>query len=151
MVRPRAAEWWLALLLRLAGGVCLLALIPLWMPRSWIEAGCRWAGLGAFPAAPVAEYLARSVSALCAFYGGLLVAFSFDVRRYVPLVRYQALAIMILSASGVVVGCWGGMPLRLVGGDAAACWAYCVPMLVLAGRAGDERGQSEDAPDRPRG
>ena len=50
-------------------------------------------------------------------------------------------AFMILSASGVVVGEWAGVPLWFVGGDAAACWAYCVPMLVLARRV--ERGHTD--------
>jgi hypothetical protein len=132
MGQPPAAERWLVLLLRLVGGVCLLALVPLWMPRGWIEVGHRWAGWGEFPAAPIAEYLARSVSALSAFYGGLLVALSFDVRRYAPLVRYQAVAIMALSACGVVVGRWAGVPLWFVVGDAVACWVYCIAMLILA-------------------
>ena len=138
MGQPWTAERWLVLLLRLIGAVCLLALVSLWMPRSWIDAGHRWLGWGEFPAAPVAEYLARSVSALSAFYGGLLVALSFDVRRYGPLVRYQAVAIMTLSACGVVVGGAAGMPLWFAGADAVACWAYCVPMLVLTRRL--ERG-----------
>jgi hypothetical protein len=132
MGRPLSAERWLVLLLRLVGGVCLLALVPLWVPRGWIEAGHRWLGWGEFPAAPIAEYLARSVSALSAFYGGLLVALSFDVRRYAPLVRYQAAAIMALSACGVIVGRWAGVPLWFVGGDAVACWVYCLPMLILS-------------------
>jgi hypothetical protein len=122
------------------GGICLFALVSLWMPRSWIEAGHRWVGWGEFPAVPIAVYLVRSVSALSAFYGGLLIALSFDVRRYTPLIRYQAVAIMALSACGVVVGRWAGLPLWFVGGDAAACWAYCIPMLVLAGRV--ERGRA---------
>jgi hypothetical protein len=111
------------------------------MPWGWIDAAHRGLGWGAFPAAPVAEYLARSVSALSAFYGGLLVALSLDVRRYGPVIRYQAAAIMLLSASGVVVGRWGGVPWWLVGGDAAACWGYSLPMLVLAGRVA--RGRAE--------
>jgi len=134
MERPAAAERWLALLLRLIGGVCLLALIALWMPRGWMDAGHRWLGWGPFPDGPVAEYLARSASALSGFYGGLLVAFSTDVRRYAPLIRYQAAAIMLLSASGAVVGSWASMPLWFVGGDAVACWTYCVPMLLLVRR-----------------
>jgi hypothetical protein len=138
---PSVAERRLALLLRLIGGICLLALIPLWVPRSWIDVGHRWLGLGEFPTGPIAEYLARSVSALSAFYGGLLVALSFDVRRYGPLIRYQAVAIMVLAACGVVVGGWAGMPLWFVGGDAVACWAYCIPLLMLAGRV--QRGGAE--------
>src|SRR5579864_5940164 len=134
MRRALTAEDYLKLLLRAVGGLCLLALISLWMPRSWIEAAHRWLGWGEFPAAGIALYLARSVSALAAFYGGLLVALSFDVRRYLPLIRYQAVAIMALSACGIVVGTWAGLPLWFVAGDAAACWAYGVPMLLLAGR-----------------
>ena len=142
------AEWWLVLLLRLIGGVCLLALVSLWMPRNWIDTGHRWLGWGEFPAAPIAEYLARSVSALSAFYGGLLVALSCDVRRYSPLIRYQAVAIMLLSACGVVVGGWAGMPRWFVGGDAMACWAYGVPMLALAWRVERGRAESVAGPDR---
>jgi len=37
--------------------------------------------------------------------------------------------------SPTMVGRWAGLPLWFVGGDMAACWAYCVPMSVLAGRA----------------
>jgi hypothetical protein len=129
------AERSLALLLRVAGVVCLLALFPLWMPREWLDLGHRWLGLGAFPDSPIAEYLARSVSALSSFYGGLLVMLSGDVRRYAPVIGYQAVAIMVLSASGVVVGRWAGMPLWFVGGDAIACWAYCLAMLLLLRRA----------------
>ena len=131
--RP-AADRWLALLLRVIGGVCLLALIPLWMPRGWLNVGHRWLGLGTFPDSPVAEYLARSVSALCSFYGGLLILLAADVRRYAPLIRYQAAAILFLSASGVVVGHWAGMPLWFVGGDAVACWTYCIAILLLVRR-----------------
>ena len=134
MGQSAAAGYWLALLLRVVGGVCLLALAPLWMPRGWMAAGHRWLGWGPFPDGPAAEYLARSVSALSGFYGGLLVVLSTDVRRYAPVIGYQAAAIMLLSASGVVVGSWAGMPLWFVGGDAVACWVYCVAMLRLVRR-----------------
>jgi hypothetical protein len=108
----------------------------------------RW---GAFPADPVAEYLARSVSSLSAFYGGLQIALSFDVRRYGPLIRYQAAAILVLSACGVVVGSWAGMPLWFVGGDAVACWAYGVPMLLLVRRVNRGGADPGATPDRQRG
>jgi hypothetical protein len=149
MGRSSSAERWLVLLLRVVGGVCLLALVPLWMPRSWKDAGHRWLGWGPFPTSPLAEYLARSVSALSGFYGGLLVALAADVRRYAPLIRYQAAAIMLLSASGVVVGSWAGMPLWFVGGDAVACWAYCVPMLLLVRRVELGRAEPHARADRP--
>jgi hypothetical protein len=150
MGRAAAAEFRLALLLRVVGGVCLLAVVPLWMSRDWIEAGHRRLGWGPFPRDPVAEYLARSVSALGGFYGGLLVALAADVRRYAPVIRYQAVAVMLLSASGAVVGSGAGMPPWFVGGDAAACWAYCAAPLALVGRAGRGSAGRAAAADRPR-
>lgn len=154
---PPDAERHLARLLRATGAFVLLAIVPLWMPGAWIAATHRWLGLGEFPAAPIAEYLARSVSALCAFYGGLLVCLSTDVRRYLPLVRYQALAIMALTLGGVVVGRWAGMPWWFVGSDAVAGWICGGLTLALAGRVDAQRPQAPVAaasgatPDGPRG
>jgi hypothetical protein len=73
------SEHWLKLLLRVLGAICVLAVIPLFAPRSWLDAGHRFVGMGAFPEAPIAEYLARSVCALSAFYGGLLLLLARDV------------------------------------------------------------------------
>jgi hypothetical protein len=147
MNRRSDSDRLLALLLQCVGTVAMLAVVPLWMPREWIEVAHRWLGLGEFPISPIAEYLARSVSALCAFYGGLLVVLSFDVQRYAPLIRYQAIAIMTLSACGVVVGRWAGMPWWFVGGDAAACWAYGIPMLILVHRGKRCNAEQSDAAD----
>jgi hypothetical protein len=133
------AETWLKLLLRVLGGICVLALIPLSAPRSWLDAGHQSLGLGEFPTAPIAEYLARSVSALCAFYGGLLLLLAVDIRRYVNVIKYQAVAIMALSLIGVVAGVRAGVPAYLVIGDALGCWVFLLPILVLARRFNRER------------
>ncbi|MDX1965127.1 MAG: hypothetical protein SFX18_18430 [Pirellulales bacterium] len=121
-------------LLRLVGGVCALAILALFMPH-WlmVEMHARL-GLGEFPQAPIAEYLARSVSALCAFYGGLLIWLASDVRRYGPVIAYQATAIMICALSGLYLGLSAGMPLWFVGGDALACVAFGLPTLWLVAK-----------------
>ena len=131
-------ERWLRLLLRILGGICVLALIALFVPRSWLDAGHRFLGLGPFPAAPIAEYLARSVSALCAFYGGLLFLLACDVRRDLTIIRYQALAMMALSAIGNFAGVRAGLPAYLVVADTVGCWAFLLPILILAGRLNRE-------------
>src|SRR5687768_11378622 len=79
-------ESWIRSLLRLLGVICLLALFPFFIPRSWLDVGHRAVGLGEFPTAPIAEYLARSVCALCAFYGGLLLVLARDVQRYIAVI-----------------------------------------------------------------
>ena len=133
------AESWLQRLLRILGGICVLAVFPLFVPRSWLDNGHRWLGLGPFPTAPIAEYLARSVSALCTFYGGLLLALACDVRLYVGVIKYQAVAIMILSAIGIFAGVRAGLPAYLVIADALGCWVFLLPMLVLATRLSREQ------------
>jgi hypothetical protein len=132
------SESWLRLLLRILGWICVLALIPLVMPRSWLDVGHRYLGLGEFPSAPIAEYLARSVCALCAFYGGLLLLLAGDVRRFLSIIRYQAVAIMTLSAVGIFMGVRAGVPAFLVIADALGCWILLVPILILAARLNRE-------------
>ena len=127
-------ESWLKLLLRILGAICVLAVIPLFIPRTWLETGHQNLGLGHFPTAPIAEYLARSVSALSAFYGGLLLVLARDVRRFVSIIRYQALAIMALSAIGIFAGVRAGLPAFLVVADALGCWIFLLPILILARR-----------------
>jgi hypothetical protein len=130
------SEHWLKLLLRVLGAICVLAVIPLFAPRSWLDAGHRFVGMGAFPEAPIAEYLARSVCALSAFYGGLLLLLARDVRQYVSIIQYQAVAIMAFSAIGIFAGTRAGVPAYLVVGDAVGCWVFLLPILMLAGRLG---------------
>ena len=124
-------EQWLRRLLRLVGAVCLLAIIPWLMPRDWIVHTHAMIGLGAFPREPIAEYLARFSSALCAFYGGLLLLLSDDVCHFSRIITYQAIAIMLLSSLGIVLGSAAGIPLSWMTADAVTCWCYCLPTLWL--------------------
>ena len=89
-------------------------------------------GLGPFPTAPIAEYLARSVSALCVFYGGLLWVLARDPQRFAPIIKYQALAIMLFSAFGIFAGVRAGLPAVWVIADAIGCWIFLLPIYLLA-------------------
>jgi len=134
----------ISLLLRILGGICVLAVVPFFVPRTWINTGHRFLGLGEFPSAPIAEYLARSVSALCTFYGGLLLLLASDVQRFIRVIRYQAVAIMVLSALGIFAGVRAGIPAYLVIADAFGCWIFLLPILILAGRMNREASDSID-------
>jgi hypothetical protein len=122
----------LRLLLRALGVICLLAIVPLIMPSRWLDAAHQWMGLGSFPSEPIADYLARSVSSLCAFYGGLLLTLSCDVERFAPIINYQAFAIMLLSAFGIFAGTRAGLPTIWLIADAVGCWVFLLPIYLLS-------------------
>ncbi|MBI2477985.1 MAG: hypothetical protein HYV60_04860 [Planctomycetia bacterium] len=90
----------LVLALRVLGGIDMIAFIAVAMPIAWIRLGHQWSGLGDFPDAPIAGYLARSASALYALHGLTVVYMSFDVRRYWPLIRFLA---RVAIAHGIVM------------------------------------------------
>jgi hypothetical protein len=127
-------EFCLVLILRTAGIVCVLALVPLLMPRAGIVTTHELLGLGAFPEQPIAEYLARATSGLYAIFGGLLLLFATAPRRYAGAIAYQSVTILGLSLCGVWFGTAAGLPLLWLGLDAAACALYCLPTLWLLSR-----------------
>src|SRR5439155_12130024 len=129
-----SAENRLKLVLRVFGGVSVVAVFPFVMPWPWMGIVHEWLGMGALPDKPVVDYLARSTSALCALYGGLLLVLAMDVRRYASLIRFQAMAIMALSAIGAIFGLRGGMPAWWMLSDAASVWLFCGAMLILQKR-----------------
>lgn len=106
----RNAERYLALLLRLMGLLLLTALFAVFMPPGWMAAIHAWVGLGALPDAAIVAYLTRSESALYAVLGALMLYLSFDVRRYLPLIRFLALIRMAFGVGLLVLDVTIGMP-----------------------------------------
>jgi hypothetical protein len=87
----------LAILLRVIGVGALFALVAVFMPMSWMTATHRWLGLGEMPAAPIVEYLARSVSAFSVLLGAVCLVMAADLERYRPLVRFLGVAVILMS------------------------------------------------------
>jgi hypothetical protein len=125
----------LALVLRCFGGLDCLALAAVLMPHAWMAWGCSWSGLAEFPSAPLAGYLARSVSALYALHGATVVFLSFDVVRYRPLIRFLAQVALLHGGIMLVIDVFAGMPWwwQLIEGPLIA--ASGVVVLLLLKRA----------------
>ncbi len=120
-----SAERLLAWLLRLLGVMLLLALGALVMPTLWMAGIHEWLGLGRFPAAPLTEYLTRSISGLYALHGGLAIALARDVRRFSPVIRYLGWCSVVFGVAMVWIDAWAPMPLA---------WTLCEgPPIVLMG------------------
>jgi hypothetical protein len=98
----------LVLLLRLDGIIMLSALIPSMMPLVWMQEIHTCLGMGRLPDGPIISYLTRSLSIMYAMHGAVLLFLSFDVRRFLPVVKFVAVVTILfglcLTVLDVVVG-----------------------------------------------
>jgi hypothetical protein len=113
----------LVLLLRLGGAFMLMALGAVMMPFEWMNSIHAQTGLGELPDVPIVSYLNRSISALYALHGALLLFVAGDVRRYLPIVRFLAVAGALFGAVMIIIDCAVGMPLL---------WTVCEGPFILA-------------------
>lgn len=100
----------LVLLLRVGGGLACLAVFAIFLPTTWMAAIHQRLGLGEFPEAPITDYLARSLSAFYAVFGGLTILVSRDVRRFGPLITYLAWVTMAFGVVITGIDALAGMP-----------------------------------------
>jgi hypothetical protein len=124
-------ELWLKIFLQLSGLTLALAAVALFMPASWMAWAHQRMGMGQFPAAPIAEYLARLTSALYALLGVLVLLLARDIRRYSQLIACMAIGIPAVSFSVALMCLHQGMPLSWLVSDAISCVLFCVVTLVL--------------------
>src|SRR3954449_7046802 len=101
----------LVLVLRLGAVLLLLSLVPAVMPFGWMQAVHGAVGLGELTETPLNQYLTRSLSALYAFHGALMLCLSFDVRRFQPVIRLVGAGNVVVGVFSVLRGLAAGMPL----------------------------------------
>jgi len=93
------------------GIIDMLAFVAVVMPSTWIQLGHELAGLGEFPAAPIAGYLARSASALYGLHGMIVFYISFRVARYWGLIRFMATLALFHGLVMLAIDLAEGMPI----------------------------------------
>lgn len=81
--------------LRVIGLFDLTAIVAVFAPHAWIDECHRFLGLGDFPTAPIAMYLARSTSLWYALFGLMLWYLSCDVQKYSSLISAVAWAMIV--------------------------------------------------------
>ncbi len=127
-------ERFLVFLLRFGGALTSLAFFAIWLPRDVMAASHEWLGLGAFPDAPLTDYLTRTTSALYAVRGGLLFALSTDVRRFAPLILYLGFANAAFGIVATGVGLHAPLPLWWVLSEGPWVFAIGLTLIWLARR-----------------
>jgi hypothetical protein len=104
------AEWLLVLLLRVSAGILLLAAPCALLPFDWMDATHQALGLGKLPDRPILGYLTRSLSALYAGHGLQLLYLSFNVRRYLPFVRFLLVISVLFGVVLFAIDLTAGLP-----------------------------------------
>src|SRR5438128_1046917 len=101
---------WLVLVLRATAALLLLAFVGAVLPESWMKMVYECGELGPWPGGALLVYLARAVSILYGFYGLLALYMSFDVQRYLPLIRFMAIASFPFAPVMFIVIWSAGLP-----------------------------------------
>jgi hypothetical protein len=135
--KPMRAEHILILFLRVSAAILLLALPAALMPQSWMAAIHHALGLGTLSEQTIVAYLTRSVSALYACLGALYAFVSFDVRRYLPLLRFSAWLKLTFGLGMLALDVAVGMPApwTAVEGPFIVTWSLALLGLVRAAHA----------------
>jgi hypothetical protein len=127
-------------LLRAVGCVSCLAVVPVFMPRGWMDIGHRMLGLGPLPEGPIVEYLARSVSAFYAMFGVLLLLSATDVRRYTGLITVLAVFAVLFGAVITIYDHLLGLPWYWTAAEGPVLVAFGVILVELQRRVARPRG-----------
>lgn len=135
MLRP---EFLLRLVLRVIGGVSMVALVAVVMPYTWMNATHEGLGLGPLPDEPIVGYLARSLSAFYALFGGLLWMLSYDLQRHRPTLCFLGSVTMIFGLLLLGIDWVEGLPLFWRVGEGPWVIAIGAAILFLARRIGPD-------------
>lgn len=101
----------LVYLLRFGGVLLGSAVLAIFLSDGRMAEIHRGLGLGEYPDAPLTSYLTRSLAAVYAFHGALLLALSTDVRRFRPLIVLFGGATLVLGLSLTAIDLVAPMPL----------------------------------------
>ena len=120
-----------AWLLRLTGATEILAFISVVMPRSWMESAHSWLGLGIMPDGPLIMFMIRQASYAYGMHGVSLWLMATDVKRYQPLIIFNAVSFLIAGFLFPLIDYTTGMPLWWTFVDGFGCASFGVAVLIL--------------------
>lgn len=129
------AERILKTVLRVYGAIAGLAIFAVFMPRACMAATHEAIGLGQFPDGAIVEYMARSLSALYAFHGGLLWLVARDARRYAAVIAYVAIVGIAFSLFVLALDVSLRLPVWWILGEGPCVLVISTAILALLTRA----------------
>ena len=128
----------LTILLRVIGGVSLLALPFVVTPYSWMNAIHMELGMGDLPPEPVVGHLARSASAFYALLGGLFLLLSRHPLRFRPVLMYLGVAVILFGVVLLCVDWIEGLPMFWRVTEGPFCVGLGTAIFLLSRRLDDD-------------
>ena len=107
----------LVIILRVLSIITLFALVFVFAPFSWMNEIHRSLGLGELPNTPVVQYMARSLSAMYAFFAVLLLWVSFRIDSHLDFLQIGSLSGMVLGGILLFVDISAGLPMDWILGE----------------------------------
>lgn len=123
------SERWLTWLLRFGGLLTGSAIVAVFLPTETMASIHRDLGLGELPAAPITEYLTRSLSAMYALHGLVLLALSMEVRRHLRVVAWMGRGTAVLGVLIFIIDLRAPMPAWWAVGEGV--WVITVGGLLV--------------------
>jgi len=116
-------------LLRIAGATEILAFIAVIMPRSWMEAGHIWVGLGEMPGGPLLMFMIRQASYVYGMHGVSLWVLATDLERFRPLLLLNGISFVLAAGVFFWIDYSSGMPWFWTLSDTLGCALFGAPLL----------------------
>ena len=121
----------LKICLWIAGILCLLSVVGMFLPIRVVESFARAFGVQALPDSPLVMYVVRVMSATYAAVGVYFVILARDPMKYAVLVLFTGLAAVFVGVVCGITGASVGMPPLWVLGDFISCTVLGVLILVF--------------------
>jgi hypothetical protein len=118
-------------LLRVAGACEILAFIAVVMPRSWMDAGHTWLGLGVMPGGPLLMFMIRQASYTYGMHGVSLWVLATDLPRFRPLLILNGVSFTLAAVVFFCIDYSTGMPWYWTVSDTLGCGLFGVALLWL--------------------
>lgn len=122
----------LVIFLRIAGSVEILAFIAVFMPRSWMEAGHSWLGLGIFPDGPLIDFLIRQSSYVYGMHGVIFWILSYDLKRFYPLILLNGISFTLGGPIFFWIDYSAGIPIFITLLDSGSVFITGIILLWLS-------------------
>ena len=121
----------LKICLWIAGILCLLSVVGLFLPLSAFESIAGFFGVETLPDSPLVMYVTRTVSAMSVGIGVFFIILALNPMKYGVLVPFSGIAAILIGVVCFITGLAEGMPAAWFLGDTLSCAVLGVLIVVF--------------------